>query len=171
MTVFVVGLTGWWSNFFSMFRKPIELPLAIVRAKTNPNDVEIMQGHWKQWENFGRYIKLHYKDGDKVIALGHSYGSSAATHLCAFLADNDIDVDLFISEDQGADSWVIKDVPIGRNVEIVDEYLVKFERLAFLPFWNGIHNFTKLNGWHTAAFTTDKMVNMIAARILKVAKG
>jgi len=168
MTVFVVGLTGWWSNLFSFFRRPIDLPLAIVREQL-PN-ARIYSGHWRKHKEFARKIILDWKEGDTVICLGHSYGSSAMTHLITRLNEVNIDVELFISEDQGADSWVIKDVPVTRNVEIVDEYLVAFERLGFVSDWKGVHNFTKLRGMHTATFTEPSIVKMMAARIVKIAK-
>ena len=168
MTTHVIGLTGWWSKFIPFFQRPIKLPFAQLRGTP---DMRLAQYAWSDWQKAVDDIRANYVIGDKTILLGHSYGASAATKIAARLATNGLSVHLFISEDQGLDSLVIKDVPIGGNVHQVDEYQVAFERLTFASNFAGQKMFfdvSNLPGGHTTTFTKPAFVKRIVRRIREV---
>ena len=169
MNTLAIGLTGWWSNFFFWLQRSIAM---IRRRLAGTPGMTFWQGHWRDWKKFADAIIAmpKHKRPKKIIAIGHSYGASATTLFAAELAKHGIVVDLLISEDQGLDSRVIVDLPIGANVRHVIEYWVALERLEFSPAFKGereFHNVRHLPGGHIDTFTNPKMVDRVVSRILE----
>lgn len=161
--VLVVGITGWWSNIFGCFRRPITLVFQDLKFDRHITKKEY---HWRDYLNAVDYIWVNRTKYDYICLLGHSYGASACTLVADRLSPKQ-NVELLISLDQGLDSSLIVDRPIRNNVKQVDEYRVGLEKLQFANTWQGRHLFVQLPrlSGHTAAFTKDKMVKRIANRI------
>lgn len=126
-----------------------------------------MTGTWHQRKLFAQHA---LENPQKAVWLGCSYGASGATHAFTLLGKRP--VRLFISLDQGLDSWIIKDHPIGPNVQEVDEYRVYYERLSYTPDYPrdriNFFDVRSLPGGHTSTFTEPAMVERIASRIIEV---
>lgn len=165
---FVGGLTGFASLIFSGLRKPIELPFEMLRGHAG---IELVQRHYRKHGDITQHLIATKGRYRKIVILGHSYGASGATWIFPELLRHGIEVDLFISEDQGLDSLFIKDKAITRNVREVDQYHVVYERLGFASDFSGKHNYYDVSRWpggHTDTFTRDAVVRRIVDRILEV---
>lgn len=168
MKSLVCGLTGLGSGLLSfVFQKPITLVFDDLRRRPVARDITFVQRVWNKHDDVSDYIRDHAHRFDKIILLGHSYGASAATRVIEKV--DPLQIDLFISEDQGLDSFFITDVPVRENCRVVREFHVVYERLRFSADFNNSllnkHYFEdsgKLPGGHTSTFTNKTMVKRIA---------
>ena len=169
----VYGMSGWWSGFFPPLRKPIELTLAAVKAKDR--SIMCLDGTWHSWRKFADHLRDHEHVYRNVIVIGHSYGASAATKMADDLYHDHIPIDLFLSLDQGLDSFIVTDKPIRSNVRIVDEWHVAYERLTLAADFTGEYNFYEHTfgpgSWmrHTSYFTQPDVVETLRDRIIEIA--
>ena len=175
MKILVCGLTGLGSGCLPFFKRPIALVFDELRRRPIGGDITFVQRVWNRHKDVSDFIRDHAHEYERIVLLGHSYGASAATRVIE--AVDPIQIDLFICEDQGLDSFFITDVPVRENCRVVREFHVVYERIRFTSAFNNSplnkHHFEdsgKLPGGHTSTFTKPAMVKRIAGLIEEVAK-
>ena len=169
----VIGRSGWWSRVIPFLRQPITKPMNLIKIEAHRQKLSV-RTFQDTWNDHGEdsaaldWLFDKYKYGDPVVLFGHSYGASAITHDARALAKRNVPVELLLSMDQGADSWVIRDRLIENNVRNCLELRVSFERLSFIPHWQGVHRFEQLpkSGGHTRTFLQPEMVRRIVKEVL-----